>query len=75
MGHPCARTEGPYRVRPTSLSSRRFRNLAEDRGVAAENRARAEVSRRLVALIAESGLTAAEFAARLGLRDRRCWSR
>lgn len=53
--------------------------LAEDRGVAvtlrrsmararqrAENRARTEVSRRLAALISESGLTAAEFAARLG---------
>lgn len=54
-------------------------DLAEDRGVAAtlcraiararqraENRARAEVSRRLVSLISDSGLTAAEFAARLG---------
>ena len=53
--------------------------LAEDRGVAvrlsrainrarqrAENRARKEVSRRLAALVAASGLTAAEFAARLG---------
>ncbi len=53
--------------------------LAEDQGVAvtlrraiyrartrAQDRARDEVSRRLAALIAESGLTAAEFAARLG---------
>ena len=53
--------------------------LAEDRGVAvslsrainrarerAENRARKEVSRRLAALVAASGLTASEFAARLG---------
>ena len=53
--------------------------LAEDRGVAvtigraiararqrAENRAREEVRRRLAALVAESGFTAAEFAARLG---------
>lgn len=53
--------------------------LAEDRGVAAtlrraiaharqraENRARTEVSRRLTALVTESGLTAAEFATRLG---------
>ena len=53
--------------------------LAEDRGVAAtlsraiararqraEIRAREEVSRRLTALVVESGFTAAEFAARLG---------
>lgn len=53
--------------------------LAEDRGVAvslsraitrarqrAEIRARDEVRRRLVALVSESGFTAAEFAARLG---------
>lgn len=53
--------------------------LAEDRGVAvtlhraigharqrAESHAREEVSRRLAALIAESGFSAAEFAARLG---------
>lgn len=53
--------------------------LAEDRGVAvtlsraiararqrAENRAREEVSRRLAALVSESGFTAAEFATRLG---------
>ncbi len=53
--------------------------LAEDRGVAAtlrrsiararkraEDRAREEVSRRLATLVAESGFTAAEFAARLG---------
>lgn len=53
--------------------------LAEDRGVAvtlhraidrarerAEDHARKEVSRRLAALVAESGVTAAEFAARLG---------
>lgn len=53
--------------------------LAEDRGVAvtiqraiararkrADDRAREEVSRRLGALVAESGFTAAEFAARLG---------
>lgn len=54
-------------------------DLAEDRGVAAtlgrgidraqqraQNRAREEVSRRLAALVSESGFTAAEFAARLG---------
>lgn len=54
-------------------------DLAEDRGVAAtlrraidrarqrtEDRARQEVSRRLAALVSESGFTAAEFAARLG---------
>ena len=53
--------------------------LAEDRGVAAtlhraiaharqraEIRAREEVGRRLAALVAESGFTGAEFAARLG---------
>lgn len=54
-------------------------DVAEDRGVTvtlrraiararqrAENRAREEVRRRLAALVAESGFTAAEFAARLG---------